>query len=66
MPDAVEPAADFTLADDGGTGSHAWPGDGFAASSGGALRICLGTDAAGWEWRTSFYIPVSTSSNETD
>ena len=54
VPLAVVPIVDFNLADADGTGSHAWPGDGFAVSSGGALRICLGTDAAGWVCKTSF------------
>lgn len=54
IPLAVVPTLDFNLADADGTGSHAWPGEGFAASSGGALRICLGTEAAGWECKTSF------------
>jgi len=54
IPLADVPIFDFNLADTDGTGSHAWPGDGFAGSRGGALRICLGTDATGWECKTSF------------
>ena len=39
--------ADFSFADEDGTGRKACAGVGFAGSRGGAFRLFLGTDAAG-------------------
>lgn len=38
---------DFSLAEVDGTGSQLWAGVGLAGSSGGALRLFLGTEATG-------------------
>ena len=41
------PIADFSFADDEGTGSQLWAGVGFAGSKGGALRLFFGTEDIG-------------------
>jgi hypothetical protein len=53
VPEADVPDEDLSLAEAGGTGSHAWPGLGFDGSNGGALRIFLGMALTGCELMTS-------------
>lgn len=43
----------FSFADEDGTGRYEWARLGFAVSSGGALRICLGMFTTGALFSTS-------------
>lgn len=54
VPEAVAPEADLSFADGEGTGSQACPGFGCEGSRGGARSTCLGMEAAGCEFNTSF------------
>jgi len=45
--------ADFSFADDEGTGSQLWAGVGLEGSSGGAFILLFGIDATGCECNTS-------------
>lgn len=55
----VLPPLGLSFADVDGIGSQPWAGVGFAGSRGGALRLFFGTDAAGWELKTSLWANVS-------
>lgn len=56
VPEAEVPPADLSFAEADGIGRKAWPGLGFAVSSGGALNTFFGMLVTAVELITSVYV----------